>query len=99
MQAWVAQPICQLVSKKNMPEDSQEPVVLQTIQQKKSIIANQYADAVIELVKQSMEQTPLVDETEWKTLRNAITIDAQANVLNKLIEVINRIKEGDTSLL
>lgn len=82
------------------PEQNEEqPVGLLTIKQKKVVLATQFSDAVLDVVRQCMDKNMLVADTEWATLRNAVTLDAQSNLLKNIMELLEKIKEGDTSLL
>lgn len=68
----------------------------QTLKQKKIAFAQNVdmVDAVLALLKEGMRHEKLVGETEFETLVNAITMDAQADMMIELINTIEFIKKG-----
>lgn len=68
----------------------------QTQNQKKiSLAQSEHASTVIELIKDCMTKVPLVDEkSEWQTIVNTITLDAQSNLLRAMVDYIEHIKRG-----
>lgn len=75
--------------------DEQTPEA-QSLKQKKIAFA-QNADmvnAALAILREGMRHEKLVGDTEFDTLVNAITMDAQANMVIEFINVIEHIKNG-----
>jgi hypothetical protein len=67
----------------------------QNLTQKKIALAqSEHASVVIELMKDIMPQTPIIAETEFKTLVNAITLDVQATMLKDMVDYLEKIRRG-----
>jgi hypothetical protein len=67
----------------------------QTLIQKKIALAqSEHASAIVELMKDCMVKTPLLGETEWQTIVNAITLDTQSNMIRAMVDLIEEIKQG-----
>ncbi len=67
----------------------------QSIKQKKIAFAqSEHIEAVIAILKDSCGEHKLVGENEFETLKNAITLDAQAEVIKNFINLIDHIKQG-----
>lgn len=72
-----------------------EPVVNQTLDQKKMAFANsEHIEAVIALLQECGGVPKLVGDTEFETVRNAITLDAQQDLTKAFISAIDAIKKG-----
>lgn len=93
-------------SKKNIKEDpvsetrerpieTEEVLENQSLDQKKiSFAQSQHIEAVIQLLKESTTKNPLVGETSHATVVNAVTLDAQSDLINNFIHAIDSIKKG-----
>jgi len=67
----------------------------QTQNQKKiSLATSEHAPAIILLMKDCMEQTPIIADTEWKTIVNAITLEVQSTMLRKMVDYLEEIRKG-----
>lgn len=67
----------------------------QTIKQKKIALAtSEHAPIIIELMKDCMAQVPIVAETEWKTIVNAITLEVQGTMLRTMVDHLEGIRKG-----
>jgi hypothetical protein len=72
-----------------------EPEQNQSLKQKKIALAqSEHAPTVIELLKDCMEQPQLVGDTEFATVKNAITLDVQSNILRKMVDYLEEIRKG-----
>lgn len=63
-------------------------------QRKISLATSEHAPVIIELMKDCFIQTPLIAETEFKTLVNAVTIDVQGNLLRRMVDYLEEIRRG-----
>lgn len=63
-------------------------------QRKISLAQSEHASVVIDLMKDCMTQTPLVANTEWATIVNAITLDVQSTMLRSMADYIEEIRKG-----
>jgi len=67
----------------------------QTLVQKKIALAqSEHASTVIELMKDCMEQNPIIADTEFKTLVNAITLEVQGTMLRNMVDYLEKIRNG-----
>lgn len=67
----------------------------QTVKQKMIALAQGGNDeAIIQLIKDVIPQTPLVADTEWRTIVNAITIDVTSSILRDVVDRLKFIREG-----
>jgi hypothetical protein len=67
----------------------------QTLTQKKIILAqSEHAPIIIELMKDCMEQVPIIADTEWKTIVNAITLEVQSTMLRNMVDHLEDIRQG-----
>lgn len=72
-----------------------EEITEQSMKQKKIALAqSEHAPIVIELMKDCITQSPLVGDTEYKTLVNAITFDVQSEILRKMVDLLENIRQG-----
>jgi len=72
-----------------------DPISEQTMKQKKIALAqSEHAPIVIELLKDCIDQTPLVADTEFATIKNAITFDVQSTMLRKMVDLLEDIRQG-----
>lgn len=76
-------------------EDIELPISDQSMKQKKIALAqSEHAPIVIELLKDCMTRSPLVGDNEFKTLVNAITFDVQSEIIVKMVERLEFIRQG-----
>jgi hypothetical protein len=67
----------------------------QNLKQKKITLAtSEHAPVIIELMKDCMTQVPIVADTEWKTIVNAITLDVQGTILRTMVDYLENIRKG-----
>jgi len=67
----------------------------QSLKQKKIILAqSKHAPVVIELMKDCLTQVPIVAETEWKTIVNAITLEVQSTMMRAMVDHLEEIRKG-----
>ena len=67
----------------------------QTLIQKKIALAqSEHASTIIELMKDCMEQNPIVSDTEWKTIVNAVTLETQGTMLRSMVDLLEKIRAG-----
>lgn len=66
-----------------------------TLNKKKIAFAqSDHIEAVIAILKEASRQERLVGETEYETVVNAVTMDAQGEMIIKFINQIDFIKKG-----
>lgn len=67
----------------------------QSLKQKKIALAqSEHASIIIELIKDCMPQNPIVAETQWATIVNAVTLEANSNLILRMVELLKNIREG-----
>lgn len=67
----------------------------QTMNQKKIALAQSvHAPVIVELVRDVLQNVPLVGNSEWETIRNALIIDTSSTILRDLVDHIDEIKRG-----
>ena len=67
----------------------------QSLKQKKIILAqSEHARTVIELMRDCASKIPLVADTEWKTIVNTITLDAQSTLIREVADYMEAIRKG-----
>ena len=67
----------------------------QTLKQKKIALAtSEHAPVIIELMKDCMLQNPIIADTEFKTLVNAITLEVQGTILRRMVDYLEEIRKG-----
>lgn len=54
-----------------------------------------YAGAVELLKKCRTQLTSVIDETEFKTLVNALTLEIEANLIQRLVVSVDKIRNGE----
>lgn len=75
-----------------MPEEELPP---QTLDQRKILFAQSgYVEVVIQLLRESAGEQKLVGETEFETVKNAITLEANSTMITNFINLIDHIKQG-----
>lgn len=63
-------------------------------QQKIALAQSEHAPAIIELMKDCMSQTPIIADTEWQTIVNAITLEVQGTMLKRMVDYLEEIRQG-----
>ena len=67
----------------------------QSIKQRKIALAqSEHASVIIELMKDCLSQVPIVADTEWQTIVNAITLDTQSTMLRNMVDLLEAIRKG-----
>lgn len=67
----------------------------QSLKQKKIAFAQStHFEAVLAILKECSRQTKLVGDNEFQTIVNAVTLDAQSDMLVKFINQVDFIKGG-----
>jgi hypothetical protein len=67
----------------------------QTLKQRKIALAqSEHASTIIELMKDCMPQNPIIADTEFKTLVNAITLEVQGTMLRTMVDLLENIRNG-----
>jgi hypothetical protein len=67
----------------------------QSLKQKKIALAtSEHAPVIIELMKDCMTQVPIIAETEWKTIVNALTLEVQGTMLRTMVDYLENIRNG-----
>lgn len=78
-----------------MPPDEITPENQSLIQKKIAFAQNvDMVNACLAILRDGMRHEKLVGDTEFATLVNAITMDAQAQMMIDLIDMIEHIKNG-----
>ncbi len=63
-------------------------------QKKIAFAQSEHVDAVVALLREAGGVPKLVGDTEFETVVNAATLDAQANLVTKFLNQIDFIKQG-----
>jgi hypothetical protein len=72
-----------------------EELINQSLNQKKIAFAtSEHLEAVLAILKDAAKHDKLIGDTEFETLRNAITFDAQGEMIIQFINQIDYIKSG-----
>jgi hypothetical protein len=67
----------------------------QNLKQKKILLAtSEHAPVLIELMKDCMPQVPIIADTEWKTIVNAITLEVHGTMLRRMVDYLEEIRKG-----
>lgn len=78
-----------------VPPKVDDSLVGQSLDQKKMAFANSaHVDVVITILQECGGVSGLIGETEYKTVVNAVTLDAQQEMLKKFINSIDAIRKG-----
>ncbi len=68
---------------------------VQSMNQQKILLANSPQAAVmIELIKDILQKPPLVGNSEFETMRNAIIIDTSSSILRDMVDYLESIRRG-----
>jgi hypothetical protein len=72
----------------------------QTLKQKKIALAqSEHAPIIIELMKDCLTKTPLIAESEWKTIVNTITLEVQSTMIKNMVDYLEEIKKGNLHII
>lgn len=67
----------------------------QSLKQRKiSLATSEHASVVAELIKDCLTNRPLIADTEWQTIVNALTLEIESNLIIRVVEQIERIRQG-----
>jgi hypothetical protein len=68
----------------------------QTATQKKIVLAqSEHASTIIELMKDCITKTQLVDEkSEWQTVVNTIRLDTESSMIRRMVDYLEDIRKG-----
>jgi hypothetical protein len=67
----------------------------QTLIQKKIALAqSEHHSMIIELMRDITTKTPIIGDTEYKTLLNAITLEVEANMMIRMADYLEKIRKG-----
>lgn len=67
----------------------------QSLKQKKILLAqSEHAPVIIELMKDCVNKTPIVADTEWQTIVNAITMEVQGTMIRNMVDYLEGIRQG-----
>lgn len=67
----------------------------QTLKQQKIALAqSEHASVIVELIKDCTSKNPIIADTEFKTLVNAITLEVEANLMRSVVDYIEAIRKG-----
>lgn len=73
----------------------EETLEQQTLKQKKIAFAqSEHIEAVIAIMREVASHEKLVGDTEFETVKNAITLDSQSELIMQFINQIDFIKKG-----
>lgn len=64
------------------------------IQKKIAFAQSEHVETVLLILKEISRQEKLVGDTEYETIVNAVTMDAQGEMIIRLINTIDFIKKG-----
>lgn len=73
---------------------SMEPNEQSIIQKKIAFATSEHIEAVILLLKECSGVSKLLGDSEYQTVVNAATLDAQQNLVRDFINAVDRIKRG-----
>jgi hypothetical protein len=64
-----------------------------------SFATSEFAPGAIELLKKCRTQlSTVMADTEFKTLVNALTLEIEANLIQRLVISIDKVRHGETTL-
>ena len=63
-------------------------------QQKIALAQSEYSSIVVELMRDCTSKNPIISDTEFKTLVNAITLEVEANMMMRVVDYIENIRKG-----
>lgn len=67
----------------------------QSLKQKKIALAqSEHGFIIAELLKDCRTNNPIIADTEWATIVNSLTLEIESNLILRLVDYVNRIREG-----
>lgn len=63
-------------------------------QRKITLAQSEQAFTIVELMRDCTTKSPIIADTEFKTLLNAITLEVEANMMRKVVDYIEEIRKG-----
>jgi hypothetical protein len=67
----------------------------ETLKQRKIALAqSEHYTTIVELMKDCTSKNPIIADTEFKTLVNAITLEVEANMMMRVVDYIEDIRKG-----
>lgn len=73
-----------------------EAAKLSLVQKKIALAQSEHAPTIIELMKDCIEHSQLINnESEWKTLINAVTLEANGDMLRRMVDYLEKIRQGE----
>jgi hypothetical protein len=67
----------------------------ETLKQRKIALAqSEHYTTIVELMKDCTSKNPIIADTEFKTLVNAITLEVEANMMRRVVDYIEDIRKG-----
>ena len=67
----------------------------QNLKQKKIALAqSEHAYTIVELMRDCTSKNPIIADTEFKTLVNAVTLEVEANLMMRVVDYIEAIRKG-----
>ena len=67
----------------------------QSLKQKKIALAqSEHARTVIELMRDCTKKNPIIVDTEWGTIVNAITLEVEGDLMRRVMDYIEDIRKG-----
>ncbi len=82
-------------NRRERPEETPEESENNTMKQKKIAFAQSpHMEAVLQILRESSSRNPLVADTAHETVVNAVTLDAQSNLVIAFIKQVDEIKQG-----
>lgn len=88
-------PLAPLPEVSNNEIDAIESESEQSMNQRKIALAQSGAGPVIiSMISDVLQKVPIVGNSEWETLKNAIIIDTSSTVLRDMVDYLEDIKNG-----
>jgi hypothetical protein len=67
----------------------------ETLKQRKIALAqSEHYTTIVELMRDCTSKNPIIGDTEFKTLVNAITLEVEANMMRRVVDYIEDIRKG-----
>ena len=63
-------------------------------QKKMALAASEHAPVIIELMKDCLTKSPIIADTEFKTLVNAITLEVQGTMMSTMVDYLESIRKN-----
>ena len=75
-------------------ENEPEPIEQNLNQKKMALASSEHAPVIIELLKDCVTNTPIVVDSQWGTIVNAITLEVQGTMLRTMVDHLEDIRNG-----